>query len=295
MRSHVLAFAGLWLGTTLVLSQVRWFQRSSLTDRLAPYGAHPRSHPGPATIRQVIEPIARSIGDAIARALGVDDDLTTRLRRLHSASTPGEFRMAQLGAGLAAMAVAAIASITTDPPMAVVAVLLIGLPGLAVLTIEQRLSSASARWQRRVLLELPVVSEQLAMLLGAGYSLSAALNRLAKRGSGLMATDLSRVTARMRQGMDETEALREWAGVAGVPALDRLVAVLALNREASDLGRLVTDEARSIRLLVHRQQVEVMERRAQQVWIPVTVATLVPGAIFLAIPFIEALSLFAGS
>jgi hypothetical protein len=29
--------------------------------------------------------------------------------------------------------------------------------------------------------------------------------------------------------------------------------------------------------------------------VPVTVATLVPGVIFLAIPFVEALRLFAGS
>ena len=38
-----------------------------------------------------------------------------------------------------------------------------------------------------------------------------------------------------------------------------------------------------------------MEKRSQQVWIPVTVATLIPGVIFLSIPFIEALSLFSGS
>jgi hypothetical protein len=38
-----------------------------------------------------------------------------------------------------------------------------------------------------------------------------------------------------------------------------------------------------------------MERRSQQVWIPVTVATLVPGVIFLSIPFIEALRQFGGS
>jgi hypothetical protein len=31
------------------------------------------------------------------------------------------------------------------------------------------------------------------------------------------------------------------------------------------------------------------------VWIPVTVAALVPGVIFLAVPFIDALSLFANS
>jgi tight adherence protein C len=36
-----------------------------------------------------------------------------------------------------------------------------------------------------------------------------------------------------------------------------------------------------------------MERRSQQVWIPVTVATLVPGVIFLAVPFVEALRMFS--
>ena len=89
-------------------------------------------------------------------------------------------------------------------------------------------------------------------------------------------------------------ALHEWAAVAHVEALDRLIPVLALNSEAADLGRLVSEEARSIRREVQRRAVETMERRGQQVWIPVTVAALVPGAIFLAIPFIEALRLFAG-
>jgi hypothetical protein len=44
----------------------------------------------------------------------------------------------------------------------------------------------------------------------------------------------------------------------------------------------------------HRRLVESIERRAQQVWVPVTVAALLPGAIFLAVPFIDALSLIAG-
>ena len=38
--------------------------------------------------------------------------------------------------------------------------------------------------------------------------------------------------------------------------------------------------------------IETIERRGQQVWIPVTVATLVPGVIFLAVPFVEAMRLF---
>ena len=77
--------------------------------------------------------------------------------------------------------------------------------------------------------------------------------------------------------------------------LDRLVAVLALNREAGDLGRLIAEEARAIRRDVQRELIETIERRGQQVWIPVTVATLVPGVLFLAVPFIEALRLFSGA
>ena len=78
---------------------------------------------------------------------------------------------------------------------------------------------------------------------------------------------------------------------ARVDALDRLVR-LALNSEAADLGGLVSEEARSIRNDVQREVVETMERRSQSVWIPVTLATLVPGVILLAIPFSQALRLF---
>ena len=83
--------------------------------------------------------------------------------------------------------------------------------------------------------------------------------------------------------------------MADVDALRRLVGVLAFNRQAGDLGRLIGDEARAIRRDVHRELIETIERRGQQVWVPVTVAALVPGVIFLAVPFIEALRLFSTS
>jgi Flp pilus assembly protein TadB len=133
------------------------------------------------------------------------------------------------------------------------------------------------------------------MLLSAGYSLGGALNRVAARGRGCCARDLERVCRRVRQGLDEVDALREWAAVADVAALHRLVPVLALNREASDLGRLLSEEARSVRHDVHRAQLEAIERRSQQVWVPVTVAALVPGVVFVAIPFVAALRMYAAS
>ena len=300
-RLVVLSGVSLWAGTALLLSRVRWFARRPLADRLRPYtaggmGEQPRS--GVMSVdsfRDVIGPLSRSVGERVARLFGVSEELAVRLERVHSPLDVTTFRIRQLGWSIAGLAAGAAVAAALRTPPAVTLLFLLGGPVLAFLVLEQLLASASAAWQRRLLLELPVVSEQIGMLLSAGYSLGAALNRVASRGNGACARDLARVCGRMRQGLSEVDALREWATVARVDALDRLVAVLALNREAGDLGRLTSDEARSIRRDVQRRLIEILDRRAQQVWVPVTVATLVPGVIFLAIPFIEAMRLFSGS
>ena len=133
------------------------------------------------------------------------------------------------------------------------------------------------------------------MLLSAGFSVGATLDRLSRRGHGACATDLDRVCSRIRHGVGERAALEEWVDVSGVPAVRRLVAVLILDREAGDLGRLITNESRAVRREVHRELIETMERRSQQVWVPVTIATLVPGVLFLAVPFVAAMQLFVSS
>ena len=303
MSTQILALAtlALFAGSTLLLSELRWFRRRPLVDRLAPYvpGGHAAQRRGAimsaASFGQVIGPLARAIGESVARVFGVTEALALRLERVHSPLDVTGFRVRQLawsGAGLVGGALAA-AALGVAGVLGLVFV--VGGAVLAFLVVEQRLAAESARWQRRIFLELPVVAEQLGMLIGAGYSLGAALARLGSRGKGACGRDLVRVTGRVRQGLTEVEALREWAAVVNVDALDRLVSVLALNRQAGDLGRLIGNEARSIRRDVHRELVETIERRGQQVWIPVTVATLVPGVIFLAVPFIEALRLFANT
>ncbi len=291
----------LWVGTTLLLSQLRWFSRSPLVQRLRPYspgGMAGPDHGGVLSVesfRDVVGPLSRRVGERLARLFGVSEELSVRLERVHSPLDVTSFRVRQVGWSVAAIGLGAMVAVALRPSPAVAVLILLGSPVLAFLVLEQQLAKASEQWRRRLFLELPVVSEQLAMLLSAGFSLGSALNRLAARGQGACARDLQRVTSRIRQGLSEVDALREWAAVARVGALDRLVPVLALNREAGDLGRLISDEARGIRRDVQRELVETMERRGQQVWIPVTVATLVPGVIFLSIPFIEALSLFSGS
>ena len=301
MRLFVLSGLVLWAGATLLLSEVRWFARPPLAQRLRPYTTGGMATPersGPFSVesfRQVVGPLSFVIGERMARLFGVSEELGIRLERIHSPLDVTAFRVRQVGWSVAAVGVAALASLSLRLPAPLAVAVLAGAPVLAFLVLEQKVASASARWQRRLFLELPVLSEQLAMLLSAGFSLGSALNRIATRGRGVGAADLKRVTSRMLQGLSEVEALTEWAGVARVDALDRLVPVLALNQGTGDLGRLVSNEARAIRKDVQRELVETMEQRGQKVWIPVTVATLVPGVIFLCIPFVEALRMFSGS
>jgi hypothetical protein len=296
----LLAAGVLWVGATLLLSELRWFARAPLADRLRPYapgGMGRRPSSGLLSVesfRDAIGPVSRLIGERLARAMGVTEDLDVRLRRVHSPLDVTGFRVRQIGFAVVGLLAAVIAALGLRLSFSLSLVFVIGGPVLGFLVQEQRLASESARWQRSVFLELPVVSEQLALLLSSGWSLTSALNRVAARGSGATASDLRRVCLRIRQGVDESDALREWAHVVRVPAVDRLVPVLALNRDTSDLGRLIGEEARAIRRDVHRELIETAERRNQQVWIPVTVATLVPGVLFMAIPFVEALRLFGG-
>ncbi len=301
MRTLILAGLSMWVGITLLLSTVRWFARRPLTERLRPYtpgGMAVGTRAGMLsveTFRDVVGPLSRNVGEHVGRLFGVSEDLGVRLARIHSPMDVTAFRVRQLGWTVSAFGLGGLAAIAFGLPPAVGLLFLLGAPLLAFLLLEQTVARASASWQRHLFLELPVVSEQLGMLLAAGFSLGAALNRVATRSTGAVGRDLARVISRMRQGLGEVEALREWAALADVEAVDRLVQVLSLNREAGDLGRLIADEARAIRRDVQRELVERIEKRGQQVWIPVTVATLVPGVIFLAVPFIEAMRLFAGS
>lgn len=295
------AFLTFWVGSTLVLSRRRWFARRSLADRLRPYepgglgAARASGWLSLESFAEVLGPLARAIGSRLAQLAGVEDDLDRRLRRVHADLDATGFRLRQLGWAVAAEAGSVGAVLAVRPPPAVALLGLVGAPVLAFLLVEQQLATLNEHRKHRLFLELPVVAEQLGMLLSAGYSLGGAVHRLAERGQGATGADLARVVQRMRQGVTEVDALREWADLVDLDALTRLVSALALNREAGDLGRLIAEEARSIRREVQRSLTEQIERRSQQVWIPVTVSALVPGAIFIAVPFFEALSAFGGA
>ncbi len=298
-RAFALAAVLAWIGLALLFANIPFFQQPSLVARLRAYtpgAAHKRARVIDArSVRDVVGPLASLVGSRVAGWFGVSEDARIRLERIHALETATEFRVRQAAWTIGTLIVTATMSASTQVPVALGLVLTLSFPLIAFLVIEQHLALRSQKWQRRLALELPVTAEQLAMLLSAGFSLGAALSRLTQRSNGMISCDLKRVLLRTRQGVNEADALSEWAELAQVPAIDRLTAVLRLNNETSELGRLVAEEARLSREEAHRDLLEAVGKKDQLVWIPVTVAALLPGCIFLAVPFISALSFFSKS
>lgn len=285
------------IGLSFLFGELRWFRRRSLLARLRPYGATGAAALSPtpsSSPTAVLVTLVDQLVDRVTGTLGIRDDLTLRLARADLHTTPTAFRSRQALHAVVALAVGGTAALLLRPGPVTTLMLLIGVPTLAVLIPEQRLSSRIARRSHRLQLELPVIAEQLGILIDSGTSLPAAITRVSRRGRGASAEDLHRVALRIRGGTSETTALTEWAERTDVEAVRRLVSVLSLHREAGDLGRLISEEARAIRAETHRELLERIERRDQLVWIPVTVATLVPGLLFLAVPFVSALAQVSG-
>lgn len=286
-----------FIGTTLILSELRPFRHQTLAARVSPYlpggrGSTSRGLLSLESFGQLLGPLSALIGASAAKIFGVSEELPRRLRRVHSEMDETAFRLRQIGWATGSAAFVAVLGIAIALPVAIVGVFSLVAPLLAFLILEQQLAGQSDRWKARTFQELPIISEQIAMLLGSGYSLGAALQRVSERGTGVVAKDLGVVMARVRQGTSEHAALDEWADTADLDAVTRLVAILSLNKEAGDLGSMVAAEARNVRTESHRELLEAIEKKTQQVWIPVTLSALIPGVILMMIPFISALSAF---
>ena len=297
-RIGAVSLLALWAGSMLLLSELRWFRRLPLVERLRPFapgGLRTANRRGGAgrSFDEVLAPLANSVGERLSRGFGVSEELALRLERVHSDDDVSSFRTRQFAISLGGLAFATLMLLAVRPPAPIALMVLISGPLVAFLLVEQRLARRSEDHQRRLFLELPIIAEQLGMLLSSGYSVSGALGRLASRGDGACARDLHRLTNRIQQGLPVSQALEEWARIVDITALYQLVSVLTLHQDTSDLGTLISTESRSMRRSLQRELLERIERRNQQVWVPVTVATLVPGVIFLAVPFMSALSGFS--
>ena len=296
-----------WVGATLLLSELRWFRRQPLVERLRPYAPGGWAGTGGtgvlsvASFREVIGPLARAVGERLAA-------LARRRARTSPSGSSGSTRRSTPPRSASASSAGAVVgvrrrapssppSVGRQAPLLALAASSSAAPLLAFLIVEQQLATpVGPRGSAASSSSCPSSASSSACCSSAGYSLGAALNRLAARGHGAVrhATCRRRAAAsaralRGRRAARVGDRRRRRRRSTGSSACSPSTA-----RPATSAGSSPRRPA-SIRRDVQRELIEPIERRAQQVWIPVTVATLVPGVIFLAVPFIEALRLFSST
>src|SRR5256885_9870323 len=123
MRMMLASALILGMGSALILSQLRWFSRPRLVERLRPYSiagltAAPRNGVlSVSSFREIVAPLSRTLGERVARLLGVSEELSVRLDRIHSDLDVTTFRVRQVGWTCAAFGMGLLLTAAARPPM----------------------------------------------------------------------------------------------------------------------------------------------------------------------------------
>lgn len=217
-----------------------------------------------------------------------------RLERAGLAMSVRQFRLLQQGAAGVGVVGVGVPTLVFSVPVTVAFGLCVLVAAALFFVSEQWVLKLSVRRRQTVARELPVVLEQLAGALQTGVGFAQACTDVATHTRGIVADDLRRIGRELAHGIRLEVALQSWAYRHDLPALHRIVTVLDTHRHAGELGTLLATEVRELRAAAHRALLATMQQREQQVWIPVTVATLVPGVLLLSVPFWHTLTAMLG-
>ena len=96
MRPFLLLGLVAWVGAALLLSELRWFSRAPLTERLRPYSPGGMGRAGRAGVlsvesfREAVGPLSRSVGERISRIAESTDHDYYPIRPGGRVALPGE-------------------------------------------------------------------------------------------------------------------------------------------------------------------------------------------------------------
>ncbi|WP_432482606.1 type II secretion system F family protein [Kineococcus esterisolvens] len=261
-------------GGALVLLGVPLRRTPSLEARIAPYLSRPAGRGWRAAARRSLEAAAGACG----AVLGSSATVRARLDVLDPEREVAQHRAEQVlwalgGAGAAALLCAAAAvrgSLTAPAALG----LLVGGSLAGALLRDAALARAVRRRRAEVEEDLPAVAELLALSVGAGEGVAAALARVAT-GGGALAADLRRALADVGTGSPLVEALTATADRLGVAALGRFTDGLAVAVETgSPLAAVLRAQAVDAREAQRRRLLEEGGRREVRMLVPVVFGVL---------------------
>lgn len=283
---RTLSVAGCLVGSILVLSHVKALTRRSRYERVAEFFlpkapssldpiTHLKSYQG-KLLRPVFEKLSK---DAKLSSLS-----------LAFRKAVGGLNVQYAAIGLAVLALVAI--ITKSATSALFAGILS--PLLLLVLKSLRIYQDESARIRELKDGLPLYIEQISSFVASGLSIQSALDRYPKTIKGPWSVPSLRISAEIRRGANPGRAMGLVVAQYRLDDFGHLIRLLEANYSSPELPALLDEQSRSLR---RRQQLELTEKlskRAQAVWIPVSVAALVPGIIFVMIPFVSALHAFGG-
>ncbi|QWW20096.1 type II secretion system F family protein [Schaalia sp. 19OD2882] len=146
--------------------------------------------------------------------------------------------------------------------------------------------------QRRIDLQVPDVSELLALALGAGESVPDALDRIRLACSGPVREELDIVSEQVHLGVPVTRALEDLSARNEAAALERLVQTLVTAIErGSPLAQVLHDQARDIRESARTALMEEGGKREIAMMVPVVFLILPVTVLFALYPGLVVVSL----
>ena len=269
------------LGLLLVLLRLPWWRRLDLADRVGPYLSDAAPPPEGAA-RRVLAAAAATLGSWLGSTAAV----RLRLQVLDPDREVPQFRAEQVlwalaGAVAGGAGVAALAARQGFSPLGAFGLLLAG--ALAGALCRDHLLGVQVRRRRQQLLaEFPVVAELLALSVGAGENVVAALERVAT-GDGALCADLRRALAEVRTGTGVVAALEVFAARVQVPELGRFVdgMAVAIDR-GTPLADVLRAQAADAREADRRRLLEAGGRKEVLRMVPVVFVVL-PGTVVFAV------------
>ena len=279
------------LGAWLVVQGAPLRRTPSLETRIAPY----LLSGGGRGWRPVLRRALRTAGAVLGARLGATGVVRERLAVLDPDRDVAQHRAEQVvwalaGGACAASACWALLLRGELTPVAAAALLFAGsLAG--ALARDQVLLRRVQRRRADVVEDLPAVAELLALSVGAGEGVGAALERVAS-GAGPLCADLRRALGEVRTGTPLLDALTAMADRLAVPALSRFVDGICVAVEAgSPLADVLRAQAGDAREAERRRLLELGGRREVQMMVPVVFGVLPVTVVFAVFPGLAQLQL----
>lgn len=278
-------------GLALLVRNAPWRRSAGLDARIGPYlGAAP-SYPS-SWWREPLRGIGTTVGDRLGSGRVVAERLTVLDPGADVEAELAQHRAQQVLWALAGIALAVPAgwfAVGLDP-VVVVAFMVTG--GIGGALARGELLARRVRVRRaEIAADLPDVAELLALSVGAGENVAAALERVSA-GHGPLCAQLRHSLGRVRTGTPLLDALLDLAGDWGVAPFTRFVDGIAVAIEAgSPLAEVLRAQAADARELERRRLIETGGRREVQMMVPVVFGVLPVTVVFAVFPGLAQLQL----